>query len=154
MLVIFHLFIYYLRKNKKYDKIWKIKNIAIVFSITIVISSFFTITKNQLIKNNNEKLKQSNQYSGVIVSNPIEKEYGMQYVLKINRIGDKPVDIKYVYLMVREKGELKYGNEISFKGEYKEPDGARNDKGFDYKQHLKSNRNGWKYNNIRSKNNF
>lgn len=151
VLVLFHLIMYYLKKNQKiqkYNKIWKIENVAILFSISILISTTFTLIQDKDFENKNEELKKSNQYSGVIISNPIQKEYGMQYSLKINKIGNKTVDIKTVYLMVSGKNILEYGDEISLKGEYKEPDRARNDKGFDYKQYLKSNRSCWNNNDI------
>ena len=46
-----------------------------------------------------------------------------------------------VYLQITGKQNLEYGDKISIKGEYIEPDTARNDKGFNYKNYLKSNRN-------------
>jgi predicted membrane metal-binding protein len=70
-------------------------------------------------------------------------------LLKITKIEGNNVNIK-VYIRVKGEVSLKYGDEISFVGEYDEPDSARNDKGFDYKNYLKSLRNIWNNYNKRS----
>lgn len=82
------------------------------------------------------------KYIGIVISNPIRKEYYTQYKLKIEK---ENVNI-IVYLRIQGKQNLEYGDKISFTGEYIEPDTARNDKGFNYKNYLKSNRNCWNSN--------
>lgn len=82
-------------------------------------------------------MKQGKDFIGVIVSNPIKKEYTTQYQLQVKKIDKKPCNIR-VYIRIKGENDLQYGDEISFLGEYLKPDTARNDKGFDNKQYLKS----------------
>ena len=83
-------------------------------------------------------MKKYTKYVGIIISNPTQKEYYTQYELKIEKIGQENTNIK-LYLHYQGKQNLEYGDKISLKGEYIEPDTARNDKGFNYKNYLKSN---------------
>lgn len=83
-------------------------------------------------------MKKEEVYVGIISSNATQKEYSTQYKLKVTKIGSKSANIT-VYLRIKGKCQLQYGDEISFEGEYNEPDGARNEKGFDYKKYLRSN---------------
>lgn len=83
-------------------------------------------------------MQKGDTYTGIIISNAITKEYDTQYKLKVTKIGDKSTDIT-VYIRVKGKNNLQYGDEILFQGKFVTPDSARNDKGFDYKQYLKSN---------------
>ncbi len=106
-----------------------------IFIICIVLASLYTTIKNKEYENKNNQMKEKTEYIGIIISNPIPKEYYTQYTLKI-----KKTNIK-VYLQITGKQNLEYGDKISIKGEYIEPDTARNDKGFNYKNYLKSNRN-------------
>ena len=45
-----------------------------------------------------------------------------------------------VNMRITKEIKLEYGDEISFLGEYHKPDVARNDKGFDNRKYLQSNR--------------
>lgn len=92
------------------------------------------------------------KYIGIIISNPTPKEYYTKYLLKLTKVNNKDVNIT-VYLKLKGEHKVGYGDEISFIGEYEEPDAARNDKGFDYKQYLKSNRNSRRDRNKTSTNN-
>lgn len=82
------------------------------------------------------------KYIGIIISNPIRKEHYTQYKLKIEKENANII----VYLRIQGKQNLEFGDKISFIGEYTNPDTARNDKGFNYKNYLKSNRNCWNSN--------
>lgn len=112
-----------------------------MFISCILVSCTFTSIENTKYENKNRIMNDSEEFTGVIISNPTKKEYTTQYLLKLTKVKDKTVDIT-VYLRVNEN--LEYGDKVSFKGEYDEPDIARNDKGFDYKNYLKSNRNCWR----------
>ena len=83
-------------------------------------------------------MKKYTKYVGIIISNPIQKNYYTQYKLKIEKVGQENTNM-IVYLHIQGKQNLEYGDKISLKEEYIEPDIARNDKGFNYKNYLKSN---------------
>lgn len=138
-----YIFIYFLtKKESKYDAVLKIRKWAIVFILCIMISCIFTNMENTKYENKDTIISNSNEFTGIIISNPTEKEYSTQYLLKLTKVKDKSVDIT-VYLRVKSKYNLEYGDEIVIKGEYIEPDSARNDKGFNYRNYLKSNRDCW-----------
>lgn len=133
---------YFILKNKvieKYNMVLKIKKTILWFLISILISCIFTNIKDQEYEDKIEQIKKEGTYTGIIISNAIKKEYSTQYKLKITKIRNKSVDI-IVYIRIKGRNNLQYGDEISFKGQYSNIDIARNDKGFDYKKYLKSNR--------------
>lgn len=131
-----------LQYNKKRFKILSIKRyfryIKLFFKINviiiIIISSFIS---NNIVKFNNQKYsnlyadKEEIQETGIIVSDKEENEYSDRYKIKMKNV--------YFYLDV-EKGlnNLEYGDKIEIIGQFKEPEDARNYKGFDYKQYLKT----------------
>lgn len=90
-------------------------------------------------------MQKDTKYIGIIISNPTNKDYYTRYKLKIEKVGSKNTNIT-VYLHYQGKQNLEYGDKISFTGEYTKPNTARNDKGFNYKNYLKSNRNSWNSN--------
>lgn len=130
------------KNGKRYDTVLEIKKWMILFMLCILCSCIWTHIQNQEYEKKNRQMKQSKQYVGVIVSNPLPKEYSTQYLLKVKKAENDSTNIT-VYLCIKGQNHFEYGDEICFIGEYQEPDVARNDKGFDYKQYLKSNRNCW-----------
>ena len=66
-----------------------------------------------------------------------EKEYTNMYTIKI-KSGEYKKKKFYLYVKKNEKEKLKYGDLIKINGEYEEPSEARNYKGFDYKEYLKT----------------
>lgn len=141
VLSIFCISVYFItKKQTKYDAVLKIRKWGICFIICILISYAFTNIQNNEYENSIKTMKNSQSYIGVIISNPIQKEYYTRYLLKLTKANEKEVNIT-VYLQIKGKNNFKYGEEISFTGQYEEPDTARNDKGFKHKQYLKSNRN-------------
>ncbi len=107
--------------------------------MSIVISSIITNIQNQEYEKKIKQIKEDTCYIGIIMSNPIKREYDTQYHLKVIQVGKKNVHIMVQFKM-QGKLNLEYGDQISFKGKYEEPSPARNDKGFDDKIYLKSNR--------------
>lgn len=122
----------------KYEKVLKLKNKLFILAIAIILSCIITMIVNKTQEQKNELLKQSDYFEGIIISNPIQKEDSVQYKMKVIKIEKNNVNINSVYLKIKGKNSYKYGDKISFKGEYDEPDEARNDKGFNYKQYLQS----------------
>ncbi|MBO5478350.1 MAG: ComEC family competence protein [Clostridia bacterium] len=131
--------IYFLTKKEiRYEAILKTKKWAIIFILCILISYILTSIENKQYEDKNEFMSDSKEFVGIIISNPIKKEYNTRYVLKLTKVKEKTVNIT-VYLSMKGEENLEYGDEIFLKGEYDKPDTARNDKGFDYKNYLKSN---------------
>ena len=126
--------------SKSKFKIFSIKRyfryIKLIFKtniiLTIIISSFIS---NLIIK------RQENQYDilfkdgqeiafiAIVISNKQEKQYYNRYKIKTSFNKD-------LYINVNQ--ELEYGDKIQIKGEFQEPQTARNYKGFDYKGYLKT----------------
>lgn len=104
----------------------------------MIVASLYTTIKNKQYENQNNQMKKDTEYIGIIISNPTKKDYYTQYTLKIKKVGSKNTNT-IVYLHYQGKQNLEYGDKIHVKGEYIEPDTARNDKGFNYKNYLKSN---------------
>ncbi len=79
----------------------------------------------------------------IIISNPDEKEYKYTYTIKVEEInGNKEYQNTKLLLDIK-KSNLKeslpqYGDEITITGEFKKPNTARNYKGFDYEEYLRS----------------
>ncbi len=132
--------------HKKKFKIFSIKRyfryIKLIFKaniiLTIIISSFIS---NIIIKFYDNKY--DNLYScienldiiAVVVSNKKEKEYYNRYKIKVTEGQLKKTNL---YINVGKNEELEYGDKIKIKGQFIEPTEARNYKGFDYKQYLKT----------------
>ena len=128
--------------SKKRFKIFKIKRyfryIKLIFKvntiIVIIISSFISniIIKYQEKKYDNLfKDKQELKFTAIIISNKQEKDYYNRYKIKT----DSNINL---YINIDKNKNLEYGDKIEIKGEFKEPQSARNYKGFDYKQYLKT----------------
>ena len=73
----------------------------------------------------------------VILKGPIENEYTYKYIVKAKtgQLKNK----KFIIYINKNKNKLfKYGDLIKIQGEYSSPQTARNYKGFDYSQYLKT----------------
>ena len=132
--------------SKKRFKIFKIKRYfrypKLVFKteviLTIIISSFISnivinyreVEFNKLFKND-QKL----EIVAGVVSNKQEKEYYDRYKIKVL---DGKYKNKNLYINVDKNQELEYGDKIYIKGEFQEAQTARNYKGFNHKQYLKT----------------
>ena len=124
------------------------------FSYIKLIDSNY-VEKYKLLKENEEiKIK------AIVVSDPIEKEYKKVYKIKITESEDRKykqyvgtswlLNIKKSSKTV-ENVSLEYGDLIDIKALFEEPREARNYKGFDYKQYLKTKKI---YGNITSEENI
>lgn len=145
LLVIFYIIIK-LPYSKKRFRIFSIKRYFRYIKLIIKINVILTIIISSLISNIIVKFynnKYENLYkgienieiTGIIVSNKTEKEYYDRYKIKVNEGKFKNT---YLYINVSSKDILEYGDKIAVKGEFVEPTKARNYKGFDYKQYLKT----------------
>lgn len=75
--------------------------------------------------------------TAVVIKGPSEGEYNYKYTVKA-RTGKYKNKKFIVYINKKNKKFLEYGNLIEIKGEYSAPEVARNYKGFDYSQYLKT----------------
>lgn len=123
-----------IKRSFRYFKIIFKTNII----LTIIISSFIS---NMIIKYQNNKYEnlyndaENLELTAVVVSNKQEKEYYDRYKIKICEGKYKNTNL---YLTVDKEKQLEYGDKILISGEFQEPESARNYKGFDYKQYLKT----------------
>lgn len=145
LLIIFYIVIR-LPYNKKNFRIFSIKRyfryikliVKMNIILTIIISSLIS---NIIVKFYNNKYEnlykgvENIEITGIIVSNKTEKEYYDRYKIKANEGEFKNT---YLYINISSKEILEYGDKIQVKGEFIEPAKARNYKGFDYKQYLKT----------------
>lgn len=126
------------KKIKRYCKIFCIKKAIIIFLISALISGTMTLKQNYAYENKFSNIREE-EFVAVVVSSPKTKKYYTQYKVKIEKINnDKSYKNTYVYLNLKSTSNIKYGSIISFKGEFIEPEVARNYKGFSYKEYLKS----------------
>lgn len=75
--------------------------------------------------------------TAVLIKGPSEGEYNYKYTVKA-RTGKYKNKKFIVYINKKNKKLLEYGDLIEIKGEYSAPEVARNYKGFDYSQYLKT----------------
>ena len=128
--------------SKKKFKIFSVKRyfryIKLVFKINIIliiiISSFISNLIIKIQENKYQNLFKDDQeleVIAIVASNKKEKEYYDRYKIKT-------LSNKYLYINVEKKQELGYGDKVLIKGEFQEPKTARNYKGFNYKEYLKT----------------
>lgn len=83
------------------------------------------------------------EIKAVVITEPEEKEYKYIYTIKVKSINcENKYNNTKLILNVKKKEETKqipaFGDEILITGNIESPKGARNYKGFDYRQYLKS----------------
>ena len=128
--------------SKKKFKILSIKRyfryVKLIFKINIIliiiISSFISNLIIKIQENKYQNLFKDGQELGltaIVVSNKKEKEYYDRYKIKTTTN-------EYLYINVDKKQKLEYGDKIFIKGIFQEPQTARNYKGFNYKEYLKT----------------
>ena len=142
ILMVIFIFIkkYSIIKGKRLEKL---KKIVIIYLISLLL--FFELT---LILNNNynNKYKMFDgevlKIKGTIISDIEEKEYKKSCKIRVEEINGKKIKgLKKgdrFLLNIKKNKDIKFGDEIEFVAEYNEPDKARNYKGFDYKNYLKT----------------
>jgi len=136
------LFFYQIRKKHRLLKRICSKREIILMVISYLVFYIQIIGLENSFEQKYQNIQGEIEGIGTIVSNPIEKEYQTSYTIKVKRLnGTSACQNTKILLKVKKDKNTKeyfYGNEISFKGEWKEPSRARNEGGFDYKQYLKT----------------
>lgn len=136
-----------IRKKRKY-KISKIQKYNKIVILYIVILCASVIYVNEINRKYNEKYLNLNNSNlnivATIVEDIEEKDYKYICTIKIESINKSTKYKGTLILLNIKKNEndvvnyLKYGNKITFKGEYSEPSRERNYKGFNYNNYLKT----------------
>ena len=119
-----------------------VKKCVIYLCISVV-----GIMQIHILENNyngiSSKIPEEVTIKALITSNANEKEYKYTYTVTVSEINGKKLE-KSIQLMLNikknkiKKDAPKFGNIVEITGTYEEPNTARNYKGFDYRQYLKS----------------
>lgn len=146
------LIITYKKKNiiKRKFKIFRIYRYARYLKLilnlkTILIIIIFSIISNTIVIIRNQKFDKlykdidELEAMAIIVSSKQEKEYSNLYKIKVISINSS---FKYnntlLYLKTKKNKEFKYGDVVLINGKFKQPQEARNFRGFNYKNYLKT----------------
>lgn len=137
-IVFLYLIIFLIIKIISFTRIFKYVKLLIK-PATIVLLITSSLISNLIFINQNRKYE--NLYKNVneveliakVIDNGVQKEYSNRYKIKV--INGK---YKNTYLYLNSKSKLEYGDLLHIKGSFKEPEKARNYKGFDYKEYLKT----------------
>lgn len=140
----FCVFLCILRKFKYRKK--KLVNILLNKKIIFYLAIFSILSNTVVIVQNN---RYDNLYGkitevtiiGTVVSNKEETEYKEKYKIKVETLNgeSKFKNTNLIFYLDKKQGEiLEYGDKVRIKGEYKAPEVSRNDKGFNQKEYLKT----------------
>ena len=120
----------------RYFKLFINKQALIIIIIFSIISNSIVIYKN-IEYEKSFKDEEILEGTAIVLSQKEEKDYNYTYKIKLLKGKNKN---KCLYLKIDKKQEvnLEYGDKIFITGEFQEPQGMRNEGGFNYKEYLKS----------------
>lgn len=150
-IVFLYLIIFLIFKIISFTRIFKYVKL-LINTITIILIIISSLISNLILINQNKKYE--NLYRGIneveiiakVIDNGIQKEYTNTYKIKIELLNNSTKH-KNTYVYLNCKDNLQYGDLLHIKGSFEEPDIARNYKGFNYKEYLKTEK---VYGNIKS----
>ena len=129
-----------LKCNNKIIRILKLfikNNIILTFIISAFISSIYVKLYNKKYEEVYENFDY-NEIIGTVISNNKETEYKNTYKVRMESLNGLK-DINFVLRVSKSKKILlNYGDKIKVSGEYLVPEQARNYKGFNYREYLKT----------------
>lgn len=132
-------------KNKKIRRYYKVifsKKKIIIFIICFCISYLQIQFYENSFENKYQNVQDEIKVVGTIISNPKEKEYKVQYILKVDSInGNNSYKGTRLLLNVKKEEQyeyLQYGNKVIFNGEFELGEVQRNTGGFNYRFYLKT----------------
>ncbi len=105
------------------------------------------IIQIHILENNYDKIfskiPEEITLQALVVSDGTEKDYKYTYTIEVNTINGKKLEKSIQLILDIKKNKIKnkcpkFGDVVEIMGVYEEPNIARNYKGFDYKQYLKS----------------
>lgn len=114
---------------KRYIKVFINKKMLLIVGITAVIF-FIYLNIQEILYKNIYRIPKKITLEGKIISNCEDTEYYNKYIFLNNH--------KRFILLTSKSKNLEYGDSIKLNAEYMVPDEARNYKGFNYKQYLKT----------------
>ena len=122
--------------------ILKINKIIYFFMIIILIGNSYIVFLEKNYEKKYLKIPKEVCIEGTIISNKTDKDYKYTYILKVDKINES-TEFSGIELIINIKksnikNNITYGNKIKIIGTYEQPKEARNYKGFDYKQYLKT----------------
>ena len=116
--------------------------LLIIYLIVICVSSIYTYNINEKYEEKYLKYNEQNiEIVGTVISDISIKQYISTFNIKVESINKKikyKGDILIVNIKETKNIKLKNGDKIKFTAKYQEPSKARNYKGFDYKNYLKT----------------
>ena len=127
--------------EKKLIKRRKIKHFT--FLLFILIGAVYINILDVRYEEKYSNISDEVNAKGIIISEPQDKDYKYTYTIKVEEINnqDKYKGTKLILNINKNKLKdivPKFGDEIELIGKFERPNSARNYKGFDYKQYLKS----------------
>ena len=143
-IVLLYLIIFLILKILEYTKISRYIKLLIK-PITIVLIIISSMISSTIVKCQNNKYE--NLYKNVskitayaqVIDNGEEKDYKTVYKIKIKEInGNNKFKGTYLYVNIKNKLNLEYGDYVCIKGEFISPSQNTNYKGFNYKEYLKT----------------
>lgn len=123
--------------TRRYLKTIFCKNVIILFCISAVISNTYLIYFRNKYTNFYSDTLNKIKTTAVVINQKEEKEFVYKYVVK-GKDGKFNNKKFILYLKKDEKNILQYGDLINIEGEYLIPSSAKNYKGFNYSNYLKS----------------
>lgn len=130
------------KTNSNFIRIVKIfiKNkTVLIMVISAFISSVYIIGYNTKYERVYRQFS-SGEVIATVVSNKEDSKYKSSYKIKLETFNNQKCTDMYFILRVPKVKQIniKYGDKIKFKGEYSAPEIARNYRGFNYRQYLKT----------------
>lgn len=126
----------YCKKTARYINIIFKYNAIILFCVSAIVSNTYLLylnnEYNKIYKNNTCYINNI----AVVISEKNEKEYVNYYVIKMKNGTYK--NKEFIASLKKSEKQPEYGDLIEIKGEYIAPEKARNYKGFDYSNYLKT----------------
>ena len=105
------------------------KNVIVLIIISSIISNSIVLIQN----NKYERIYKNSEGKEIKINGKIVEILNEKYKVKIISKKNKSL---YIYLQSKEK--LEFGDEVIIYGKYELPNQARNYKGFDYREYLKT----------------
>lgn len=132
ILLILFLLLFQKNKSKIFYSILKRKKKILIILISFIISILYVFLLNNKYEKVYKEFPKKITTTAIIVSQPKETEYYYSFEVKVK-------NKKFImYLEKNNTLNFQYGTKIKIEAEYTKPQEARNYKGFNYKEYLKT----------------
>lgn len=138
----------WIRNKQLYYHIIKLglnRKIIAILAIACFFSNCYTLSLEIQYKRWQKELSQKENITiiGTVMSSSIEKEYQIQYLIKLEQIDGKKDKTGKKIILIWKKGRknvsFSYGDRILITGTYEKLEGARNEGGYDEEKNGKAN---------------